>query len=263
MRRAVVSKRSLFPAWLCLWVFQRWGSVTDDGRLNGPPGAFVSSVVKSVPKRSWWATSVGVLLILSLFFSVWAWIVIAGPVATLGNIARHSDHFGLVFAHMLGGTLMLFCGAANLYIGSTRRYFQHFQHHQLIGRCYLIGGTLAAIIAIVLALSPAHKADGTVMFTNLSASLSLLASAWMVAAAMAVRAVRNRRFDAHSSWMIRSYVLAWSFVFCRLASRVPAVAEFGGGEAFIWMSWIMPVLACEVGLQWTAGAARPPIQTRV
>lgn len=197
-------------------------------------------------------------MVLSLLFSVWAWIVIASPVATLGNMARHTDHFGLVFVHMLGGSLMLFCGAANLYIGSTRR---HFQQHRLIGRSYLIGGSLAALIAIFLALSPAHKADGAVMFTNMSASLSLLALAWIVAAAMAVRAVRNRRFDAHRDWMIRSYVLAWSFVFCRLASRVPAVSEFGGGEAFIWMSWILPVLCCEVGLQWTAGAARSTAPT--
>ncbi len=218
----------------------------------------MSTVANPAPRRFWLAPSGGALLILSLLSSVWAWIVIAGPVATLGNIGKHADHFGLVFAHMLGGSLMLFCGAANLYIGGNRR---HFQHHRLIGRSYLIGGTLAALIAIVLALGPAHKADGSMMFTNLSASLSLLALAWMVAAAMAFRAVRNRRFDAHRDWMIRSYVLAWSFVFCRLASRVPAVSEFGGGEAFIWMSWILPVLVCEVGLQWTAGAARPTTPT--
>lgn len=214
----------------------------------------MSSVANSASSRSWWVSRGGILLILSLLFSVWAWIVIAGPVATLGNVGKHADHFALVFGHMLGGSVMLFCGAANLYIGSSRRFFQH---HRLIGRSYLIGGALAALIAIFLALSPAHKADGAVMFTNMSTSLSMLALAWMVAATMAVRAIRNRRFDAHRDWMIRSYVLAWSFMFCRLASRVPAVSEFGGGEAFIWMSWIMPVLACEVGLQWSAGGARP------
>jgi hypothetical protein len=73
---------------------------------------------------------------------------------------------------------------------------------------------------------------------------------------MAYRAARNRRYDTHRDWMIRSYVLAWSFVFCRVASRVTDIAELGGGEAFIWLSWVAPILLCEVALQWRAGARR-------
>jgi hypothetical protein len=56
--------------------------------------------------------------------------------------------------------------------------------------------------------------------------------------------------------MVRSYVLAWSFVFCRVASRIPALGGLGGGEAFIWLSWIGPLLLCELGLQWGAGARK-------
>ena len=54
--------------------------------------------------------------------------------------------------------------------------------------------------------------------------------------------------------MIRSYVLVWSFVFCRLASRVPGVEDMGGGEAFIWLSWVGPLIVCEVALQWRSGS---------
>jgi hypothetical protein len=82
----------------------------------------------------------------------------------------------------------------------------------------------------------------------------MLATAWLLAASMAYRAVRNRRYDAHRDWMVRSYVLAWSFVFCRIVSRVPTVGELGDGQAFIWLSWIAPVLLCEVALQWRAGS---------
>jgi hypothetical protein len=49
-------------------------------------------------------------------------------------------------------------------------------------------------------------------------------------------------------------VLAWSFVFCRIASRVSDLDEMGGGEAFIWLSWVAPFVACEFALQWSAGA---------
>jgi hypothetical protein len=81
-----------------------------------------------------------------------------------------------------------------------------------------------------------------------------LALAWLGCAAMAYRAVRNKRYDSHRDWIIRSYVLAWSFVFCRIASRVPEIDGLGGGHAFIWLSWVAPLIICEFALQWRAGA---------
>ena len=149
---------------------------------------------------------------------------------------------------------MLFLGLANLYIGITRRFFAW---HRLIGRVYLIGGGLGAITSMIITSSAAHKAAGVNPFTNSTLSLLTLGAAWLLAAAMAYRAARNRRFDSHREWMIRSYVLVWSFVFCRLASRVPAVEGLGGGSAFIWLSWIGPLLVCELALQWRAGAPTP------
>ena len=169
----------------------------------------------------------------------------------LSNIEKHVGHFGLLYVHMLGGTIMLFFGAINLYIGATRR---HFRYHKLVGRTYLIGGSLGAIVALIIALGPAHKSDVAPMLTNTNISISVLGIAWLAAAGMAYRAVRNKRYDSHRDWMIRSYVLAWAFVFCRLASRVPTVADLGEGQAFIWLSWIGPLIACEIALQWRAGS---------
>jgi Predicted membrane protein (DUF2306) len=203
-------------------------------------------------RRSWWFSPGGLLLLAALLSSAFAWVVIAAPVALLRNTGQHVGHFELLYVHMLGGTIMLLVGAINLYIGSTR---QHFKYHKLAGRTYLIGGALAAVIAAMMALSPAHKGDTPLMFTNAAGSLVALSAAWLATAGMAYRAVRNRRYDSHREWIIRSYVLAWSFVFCRLASRVPAVAEFGEGNAFIWLSWVAPLFLCEVVLQWRAGSS--------
>lgn len=190
---------------------------------------------------------------LGLITGLWAWWVIAPDVMafTRAGAERHAGHFGLVYFHALGGTIMLFLGLANLYIGTTRRFFQH---HKLVGRLYLLGGALAAISAIVISGGTAHKAAGISALTNSNISLMALAVAWLLAAGMAFRAVRNRRYDSHREWMIRSYVLVWSFVFCRLSSRVPGVEDLGGGDAFIWLSWIGPLLMCEVALQWRAGS---------
>ena len=208
-----------------------------------------SSPIES--NRSWWLSPMGVLLFAALISSMLAWWLIAAPVAAFENANKHPEHFGLLYVHMLGGSVMLFFGCFNLYVGATRKFFKF---HKLVGRCYLLGGSIGAITAITLALSPAHKSDPSVVFTNLSSSLVTLALAWLTAAAMAYRAVRNRRFDSHRDWIIRSYVLAWAFVFCRVVSRVPAVAELGSGQAFIWLSWVAPLLICEVAIQWRAGA---------
>lgn len=54
-----------------------------------------------------------------------------------------------------------------------------------------------------------------------------LSIAWSAFAALGWRAARNRRFPSHAQWMIRSYVLAWAFVFCRIASQLLDLDELG------------------------------------
>jgi uncharacterized membrane protein YozB (DUF420 family) len=203
-------------------------------------------------KPSGW-TLAGTLLALGLISSLWAWWVIAPDVITLSNAGmdKHAGHFSLVYLHALGGTIMLFLGLANLYIGTSRRFFQH---HKAVGRVYLVGGGIGAISAIFISISAAHNEAAGSVLTNTDISLMSLAGAWLLAAGMAFRAVWNRRYDSHSAWMIRSYVLVWSFVFCRLVSRAPGVEDMGGGDAFIWLSWVGPLLLCEVALQWRAGS---------
>ena len=198
-------------------------------------------------------TLAGSLLVLGLISSTWAWAIIAPAVVTFSHagMVKHTGHFELVYLHVLCGTIMLFLGLANLYIGTTRRFFQY---HKLLGRLYLAGGGISTISAIVITSSAAHKAAGVSPFTNASISLLALSIAWLLAAGMAYRAVRNRRYDSHREWMIRSYVLVWSFVFCRLASRVPGVEGMGGGDAFIWLSWVAPLVLAEIALQWRVGS---------
>ncbi len=201
----------------------------------------------------------GVLLAVAVGAGVLAWILIAAPVATLTAAKNHAAHFGLVYAHMLGGTLMLFLGAANLYVGASRRFFRW---HRPLGYLYLGGGTLAASSAVYLALAPVHAetpgfAIDLLAVSDVSWSLAMLGSAWLAAAALAFRAARNKRFDQHRQWMIRSYVLTWSFVLCRLLATQPAMASLGDGSAAVWLSWIVPLFLCEIALQWNAGARTP------
>ena len=202
-------------------------------------------------RRALWATRNGVLLALALLSSAVAWWMIAWPVATLSNGKAHTGHYALTFAHMVGGTGMLFLGGLNLYLAARK---DRYPLHRRVGQAYLAFGVFGAIVAVIITLGPNHKASGAPMFTNASTSLATLATAWLCFATLGWRAALNRRFVSHGQWMVRSYVLVWSFVFCRLASRVVPL----DGEAFIWLSWVGPILVCEMVLQWDEGARKLP-----
>ena len=88
-------------------------------------------------------------------------------------------------------------------------------------------------------------------------STASLAAFWLLFTAMAFRAVRNRIFEQHRDWMARSYVLAWTFVFCRLWTRAAPQSLQGNENDMIWFTWVVPILLAEMLLQWNRGAARP------
>lgn len=206
-----------------------------------------------------WATRNGVLLAAAIISSAIAWWMIAWPVARLSNIASHRGHFPLTFLHMLGGSGMLFFGGANLYLAARN---DHYRLHRRMGQSYLVFGAFGAVVAIIVTLSDAHKPAGGTVLTNSTVSLLMLASAWLAFAALGLRAAYNRRFQSHGQWLVRSYVLVWSFVFCRIASRVSNLDDLGNGEAFIWLSWVAPLIVCETMLQWPEGARMPSHKRR-
>ena len=215
------------------------------------------TILASSTNRYWLLSPPGLLLLLAVFTGSIAWWLIALPVLNLSAAANHKSHFPYVFVHTVCGTVMLVAGAANLYIGTTRQYLRM---HKPVGHAYVIGGTIGSLAAILLALSnghakPAAAFELTILKANdIGWALASLGMAWLGATAMAVRSARNRRFDSHRSWMIRSYVLVWAFVLCRLLSKIPSFPELGTGAAVIWLSWIIPLFLCEVVLQWRAGS---------
>ena len=206
-------------------------------------------------RRPLWATRNGILLAAALLSSAIAWWMIAWTPLTFGNAAEHPEHFAVTYAHVLGGSGMLLFGGLNLYLAARN---DSFPVHRLVGRTYLAFGLLGSVSAMVVTSTMAHKPAGGPVLTNATMSLLTLAAAWLAFAALGWRAARNRRFPSHAQWMIRSYVLAWSFVFCRIASRLSDIDKLGNGEAFIWLSWVVPLLLCEMVLQWPDGARKVP-----
>jgi hypothetical protein len=214
--------------------------------------------VPSTPApRNWLLSPPGILLSIAVLSGGVAWWLIALPVLTLSNVKGHTTHFPQVFIHAVGGTVMLVLGAINLYLGATRK---HFRLHRPLGLKYLVGGSISAVSAIILALGNGHRKPNTefafdpLRSDDLGWALATLGAAWMACAAMGYRAALNRRFPSHQAWMIRSYVLVWSFVLCRLIGQFPSLPQLGSGGAVAWLSWTIPLLACEIALQWQSGS---------
>ena len=195
----------------------------------------------------------GVLLTLGALTGVWAIWMFAWPVLRFEESADHPGHFGLVYAHALGGIALLAVGSAAVFLGWTKR---QFRWHRALGRVYLIAGGTGALAGVVLSVANTHSNPAVPFAVDLVAvsetgwALATQGIAWMLFAAMAYRAARNRRFDAHRNWMVRSYVVAWGFVLGALADRVPALAELGDGAAIRWLMWVVPLLVSEAALHW-------------
>jgi Predicted membrane protein (DUF2306) len=205
--------------------------------------AVIEPEVRSMPRTG---RVVPVLFFIAILTGLYVWVRIALPVLTLQAkaIAPHQDHLPMVLSHALGGTCMLVAGAAALYIGWTRRFFRG---HKIFGYVYLIGGFMGAIAALILILSGAHPS------VVIGSATGTLAAVWLAVAGMAYRAIRNRRFEVHREWMIRSYVLTWTFVFCRIvmgSSLMPGSSDADIG-AVIWTTWVVPMVICELVLQWS------------
>jgi hypothetical protein len=175
----------------------------------------------------------------------------ATPILDTSNGASHLRHGTTLYLHVVGGLTVLFAGGGALYIGWTRRAFKR---HKWFGYTYLALGSVMALSALALSIEAPHPPRSLYVATG------TLAAVWLAVAAMALRAARNRRFLIHRDWMIRSYVLTWTFVGCRIATTYDFFPTLGAESvtASIWVNWIVPFVICEIALQWKAGSKPNP-----
>jgi hypothetical protein len=189
----------------------------------------------------------GLLLVAAVLTSLPVLWFFALPILNASAAPAHVRHGATLYLHVIGGLSVLLAGAGALYIGWTRRAFKR---HKWFGYSYLGLGSVMALSAFALSLEAPHEPRSLYVATG------TLAVAWLAVAAMAFRAARNRRFLVHRDWMIRSYVLTWTFVGCRIATNFNLFPALGpeGVTAGIWVNWIVPFLVCEIALQWKMGS---------
>jgi uncharacterized membrane protein len=142
--------------------------------------------------------------------------------------------------HIAGGTVALFAGPFQLWSGLRARFRRL---HRVVGYAYVTGIAVSASSSFYLAF-----------FTtpDFGLALFILAVVWWVSIVMALVAARNRRIDAHREWMIRSYIVTFSFVSYRALVSLSVFQGLGAGRhaTVLWISWVLPMMLFELLLQW-------------
>jgi len=132
--------------------------------------------------------------------------------------------------HAVGGAIALTLGGLQF---STRLRQRNPALHRLFGRLYFGGVLVAAATAVHLAFTHALR--------TMAVETTAQASLWGLTTWMAFRAARNRNFEVHRHWVMRSYAVTLIFVIDRIILALPVAPTTDGGAERL--AWILVVAA--------------------
>lgn len=156
---------------------------------------------------------------------------------------RYAEHPILAYAHIVPGVVYLLVAPLQVSRSFRRR---SLRRHRKLGRVALIAGLLTGLFAIVV---------GTVFpfggFAETSASV-VFGIYFVVALALAYRAIRAGRDAVHRRWMIRAFAIGVGVGSIRLvigfAQAFGVSFEAVFGPAF-WIAFLAHALAAELWLR--------------
>jgi len=146
-----------------------------------------------------------------------------------------------LFVHALGGATALVLGASQF---STRLRRWRPSLHRLLGRFYIGGVLVSAPMAVYLSFTHGLRI--------LSVEVTVQASLWVVTALMALLAARNRSFQVHEQWMMRSYAVTLIFVISRIVFELPGLSGMSdvSAEHVLWILIICALLVPQLIINW-------------
>ncbi len=200
----------------------------------------------------WFVSALGGLLLAVLALATfWIWSQPAVPMLAQkpAAVAEHARHANWLLLNVATGTLPLVLGPLQLWSGPRRRWPQL---HRWAGRTYLLVGGVGVVAGGVLSVVGSHPP------ASLFVATGVLAVVWLIVAALAYRAIRQQRSAEHRCWIVRSYLLTFSFVICRLVMRTDVADMLGsqGPALIVWSTWVVPLLLLELWLR-TRGDVTP------
>ena len=129
-----------------------------------------------------------------------------------------------IILHGIGGAMALTIGALQF---STRLRQRYPALHRLLGRCYFGAVLVAAPVAVYLAFTHA--------LAIMKTETTVQGSMWALTTSMAILAARNKNFEVHKPWMMRSYAITLIFVVSRIMLALPiAPTTDEGAERLAW-----------------------------
>lgn len=189
----------------------------------------------------------GTLALISLAaliaFAFFALAALPYLLSSAHNAEAYAGRRGWLLVHIAGGAIALLSGPIQLWLGIADR---RIDFHRKFGFAYIAGVAIGASGAFWLA---AHPSFGWVY----GAGLGSMALAQVVTTAMAFLAVKRTLIEQHKEWMIRSYVVTFSFVTYRLFAVLIGPLQLGTDAelniVLAWASWALPLLLTEAILQ--------------
>ncbi|WP_420807808.1 DUF2306 domain-containing protein [Antribacter gilvus] len=161
-------------------------------------------------------------------------------------------HYLMLTGHILFGSIAII--TCSLQVWPWLRQ-HHPKVHRISGRVYVFAGVIpsglfALVVGVMTVIGPAGKIGNV-----------LLAVLWLGTTVAGIVAARQRRYQDHRRWMIRSFALCTSIVANRVwvtllvLGLMPFLDTYYGGEmdlliqdaalASIWISWIVNLMIAQ------------------
>lgn len=153
----------------------------------------------------------------------------------------------LIVPHVIAGITALLIGPLQF---SSRIRISHRGLHRILGRVYVVAVFIAAPLAIILSMHT-HGPQFTRLIHWIVAT-SVQAGTWIVCTLAALLTARNRHFQQHREWMIRSYAVTFTFILTRVLQPIPAWnrhSEAGFAIEIIIITFLA-VLVPDIAVHW-------------
>jgi len=152
----------------------------------------------------------------------------------------------LLLIHILAGLVVLLIGPLQFF-----PYFRakNIKIHKWLGKIYLAGIILGSFFSLYIAIFFTAKSHWT-----WAAALIPLSVIWLLSALLGYRAAKNGKLQLHKEWMIRSYIITFTFVTFRWLMKFSFFAITADGRdrtaLAIWLGWTVPLFINEAMLNW-------------
>jgi Predicted membrane protein (DUF2306) len=148
------------------------------------------------------------------------------------------------YSHVLAAGLILALGLFQLRTTLSLRWRKL---HRFLGKCYAYGILFFAAPGGLVMSFFIHRGPWVLI------SFVLQSLLWFVFTALAVRAIKQSKFEEHGRWMWRSYALTFAAVTLRLyVFLFTSSYDMSTPEAYgiiAWLSWTINLVAVEIYLR--------------